>query len=372
MLHTFPKRQSHNQIALYSASFEFPDNFGDIVENKEQIKLFLERFIKEKSNDISPLINAFEQMFDYDKFIQSDINFACMTYNVSKMKPQPFFKKDITRENAVSVIIGSASCFPAFPMMEINGEKYIDGGYADNVPVSLVKEMEADEIYAVDVHGPGHYGSINHEEVSLYIEPILPLSNFLDFRSEQGIRSLRLGYLETRKYLDQCCGYIYTFDQNCWPDISQFEKYAQLFFEEFGLILEDTFYYKAICSVLGYKPKQLLNKFNSKYHYGMLLEALALCSGTNAINLYDWKQFVKIVYEALQTLTPIDKPSGIKEAFLILKNAHKEDIVVFFYELLKENDYKLPKLYEPFRVIFDVSYSLACMWCLLDRFVKMV
>lgn len=29
--------------------FEFPDNFNDVLENKEQIKTFLEHFIKEKS-----------------------------------------------------------------------------------------------------------------------------------------------------------------------------------------------------------------------------------------------------------------------------------------------------------------------------------
>lgn len=73
--------------------FEFPDNFNDVLENKEQIKTFLEHFIKEKSNDISPLVHSFEKMFDYDRFIHSNIEYACMTYNVSKMQAQPFYKK---------------------------------------------------------------------------------------------------------------------------------------------------------------------------------------------------------------------------------------------------------------------------------------
>ena len=174
--------------------FEFPDNFNDVLENKEQIKTFLEHFIKEKSNDISPLVHSFEKMFDYDRFIHSNIEYACMTYNVSKMQAQPFYKEDISREQAVSIIMASASCFPAFPMMDIDGQKYIDGGYADNVPISLIKEMNADKIIVIDVHGPGRNNTINQNEISLYIEPILPLTNFLDFRTEQGIRSLRLGY----------------------------------------------------------------------------------------------------------------------------------------------------------------------------------
>ena len=72
-----------------------------------------------------------------------------MTYNVSKMQAQPFYKKDISREQAVSIIMASASCFPAFPMMDIDGQKYIDGGYADNVPISLIKEMNADKIIVI-------------------------------------------------------------------------------------------------------------------------------------------------------------------------------------------------------------------------------
>ena len=40
-------------------------------------------------------------------------------------------------------------------MMDIDGQKYIDGGYADNVPISLIKEMNADKIIVIDVHGPG-------------------------------------------------------------------------------------------------------------------------------------------------------------------------------------------------------------------------
>lgn len=109
-----------------------------------------------------------------------------MTYNVSKMQAQPFYKEDISREQAVSIIMASASCFPAFPMMDIDGQKYIDGGYADNVPISLMKEMNADKIIVIDVHGPGRNNTINQNEISLYIEPILPLTNFQILERNRG------------------------------------------------------------------------------------------------------------------------------------------------------------------------------------------
>lgn len=352
--------------------FEFPDNFNDVLENKEQIKTFLEHFIKNKSNDITPLIHSFEKMFDYERFINSNIEYACMTYNVTKMQPQPFYKEDISREQAVSIIMASASCFPAFPMTEIEGQKYIDGGYANNVPITLVKEMNADKIIVVDVHGPGRYNSINQDDVSLYIEPILPLANFLDFRTEQGVRSLRLGYLETMKYLNEYSGYVYTFNRGSWPDIYRFEQYAKMVFKNHGVSFEGDFFYKAICSVLGYRPKKLTNLYFENYQFGMLLETLALCSGTDVVKLYDWKDFIKEVLYKLRTIQPIQQPKNFIDAIKTLKNTQKEDIVVYFYGLLKENEYRLPISYEPLKSIFDVSYALASLWCLLDRYERMV
>lgn len=352
--------------------FEFPDNFNDVLENKEQIKTFLEHFIKNKSNDITPLIHSFEKMFDYERFINSNIEYACMTYNVTKMQPEPFYKEDISREQAVSIIMASASCFPAFPMMEIEGQKYIDGGYANNVPITLVKEMNADKIIVVDVHGPGRYNSINQDDVSLYIEPILPLANFLDFRTEQGVRSLRLGYLETMKYLNKYSGYVYTFNRGSWPDIYRFEQYAKMVFKNHGVSFEGDFFYKAICSVLGYRPKKLTNLYFENYQFGMLLETLALCSGTDVVKLYDWKDFIKEVLYKLRTIQPIQQPKNFIDAIKTLKNTQKEDIVVYFYGLLKENEYRLPISYEPLKSIFDVSYALASLWCLLDRYERMV
>ena len=45
-----------------------------------------------------------------------------------------------------------------------------------------------------------------------------------------------------------------------------------------GILFEDEFFYKAISSVLGYRPKKLINSYFEMYQFGMLLEALALCS----------------------------------------------------------------------------------------------
>ena len=46
----------------------------------------------------------------------------------------------------VDWIIASASCFPVFPTRQIDGDRYIDGGYYDNLPIDMAIRAGADEV----------------------------------------------------------------------------------------------------------------------------------------------------------------------------------------------------------------------------------
>ena len=87
-------------------------------------------------------MNKLQDYFDAERFFSSNIEYACMCVNVTKKQPQPIFRKDMTPDTALDYII--AFCFllsPAFPMKEIDGEHYVDGGYYDNVPIELARSM---------------------------------------------------------------------------------------------------------------------------------------------------------------------------------------------------------------------------------------
>lgn len=162
--------------------FAFPDTLGELVRNRKEIAGFLEKYIlSRKGADITPLKEAVHRMFDYDKFHDSDINFACMTFNVTRRQAEAYYKDEMTRENAEDIIIASASCYPAFPMMEMNGDQYIDGGYWDNLPVDLAAKMGAEKILAFDVEGPGVILPVSHTLDVFTVKPMLPIQNFLDF-----------------------------------------------------------------------------------------------------------------------------------------------------------------------------------------------
>ena len=71
------------------------------------------------------------------------------------MKPLELEKKDIPQGMLGEYLLASAACFPAFQAKEIDGKKYIDGGYHDNMPINLALKMGADQIIAIDLESVG-------------------------------------------------------------------------------------------------------------------------------------------------------------------------------------------------------------------------
>ena len=51
--------------------------------------------------------------------------------------------------------MASAACFPALRARQIDGVKFLDGGYSDNMPTGLAKTMGAEELVCVDLEGVG-------------------------------------------------------------------------------------------------------------------------------------------------------------------------------------------------------------------------
>ncbi|MDY4307374.1 patatin-like phospholipase family protein [Enterococcus mundtii] len=52
-------------------------------------------------------------------------------------------------------VLASASFYPAMAYRQIDGSKYVDGGYRNNVPVDVAIQQGATEVLIVDVQGPG-------------------------------------------------------------------------------------------------------------------------------------------------------------------------------------------------------------------------
>lgn len=189
--------------------------FGDdAVESEKDIevmKMYKDNFLKHGGMEVSQLEELIRKTINLNRFYKSNINYGLVTYNLTTKKPIQITKKDIPREHLVDYLIASSSCYPAFKQKEIDGDKFIDGGFYDNLPINLALEMGATEIIAVDLSAPGFNRTPKKKVPTIKIKPNNKLTNFLNFYEQGAKRNMKFGYNDTMKVMGKLEGNKYSF-----------------------------------------------------------------------------------------------------------------------------------------------------------------
>lgn len=142
---------------------------------------------------------------DEEKIRNSSVQLGIVTVEFPSLKPHYLFTEDIPQGRLNDYILASAACFPAVQAREIGESHFIDGGYADVMPVELALQKNADQIFAVYLDAAGFVRKEDlksaEKEVSqlLIIESRWDLGNFLVFDTNNTRRIMRLGYLDAMK-----------------------------------------------------------------------------------------------------------------------------------------------------------------------------
>lgn len=186
------------------------------INSYEGIKELIKMYAKGISNggmDVSKLEETVNKYISPTKFYNSKIDFGMVTVNLNNLKPIEIVKKNIPKDKIKDYLMASATCFPAFKIKDIDGSSYIDGGYYDNMPVSLAISMGATEIIAVDISGKS---IIPRKEKKFdipitVIKPKNDIGSFLVFDKTLATRNIKLGYNDTMKLYGKLEGNLYTF-----------------------------------------------------------------------------------------------------------------------------------------------------------------
>lgn len=189
-----------------------PSDFGFVrlLKDREELLPALISWGKEKGVNIEPFYRMVDMYFDPEKFFSSDIDFGCIAA-AAKGHDIVYITKDMMKENGRDWLVATASAYPAFPMKEIGGKEYVDGGYADNLPVDFALRLGAEHVTAIDLsHIPHHPSYIKRRNIT-YIYPHHELFKFLDFDKEKMRKARRLGYLDGMKAFGRYEGLRYTF-----------------------------------------------------------------------------------------------------------------------------------------------------------------
>ena len=181
------------------------------VISKETLE-FVKDFATKGGISLEPLEKMITRFVDEDMLRKSHCRYGLVTVNVDTLKPLELALEDIPQGKLVDYMLASSGCFPILRSRTIDGHKYIDGGYYDNLPSNLAIKMGADEIVAVDLDCFGVNRPVKDKNVKItQIKSWHDLGGFLDFNPQNAQRNMALGYLDTYKAFGKLEGKAYAF-----------------------------------------------------------------------------------------------------------------------------------------------------------------
>ena len=198
---------------------DFSEVFQDDIKKNpsmtEIINMYGKNIIENQGMSTDNLEKKLDIFIRYKKFYKSKINFGLVTYNLTTLKPKTLTKMQIRPKKLKDYLIASCTCFPAFKLKDIDGNKYIDGGYCDMLPINLAIDMGADNIIAVDLKTIGVRKKVKDKDVKVtYIYPRNNIGYTLLFDKKVNKRNFKYGYNDTMKTFNKLEGNKYTFRKN--------------------------------------------------------------------------------------------------------------------------------------------------------------
>ena len=184
----------------------------DVPEGTQPIE-YAKEIITNKGAGTSGLKKLLEQYIDEEKVRQSPVDFGVVVVELPGFTPHYVFKEDMEAGQIIDYIMASASLFPALHSYTIDGKEYIDGGYADVMPINMALEKGATDVIAVYLNATG---IVKHQALKaapnlVKIQCLWDLGNTLIFDTDNARRIMRLGYLDAMKAYGVFDGSYYAF-----------------------------------------------------------------------------------------------------------------------------------------------------------------
>ena len=194
---------------------------------------YAKEIILNKGAGSTRLNELLDKYVDEEKIRASSIDYGLTTVELKTLKQHFLFREDIKEGQLVDYILASSSAFPVIHAHEIDGVEYIDGGYADVMPIDMAIKKGATKVIAVRLHGLGFEKKpTNTENVDItIIDPKWDLGETLIFDVDNAKKIMRLGYLDAMKAFGIFDGNYYTFakDTLSKTDMKMADACAKLF-----------------------------------------------------------------------------------------------------------------------------------------------
>jgi len=159
--------------------------------------------------DTKPMRNFLSRIIDEEAVRRSDIDYTLTAMDITNFEPKYFHIRDIPQGQLLDYILASCSV-PIFKLPEIDGIKYADGGFHDNIPVGPLYQQGFEDIVAVDLSGLGYNRTLHTKGAHLlHIKNSESLGATFQFDLSLVKRNMKLGYLDAKKAFGDLMGHVY-------------------------------------------------------------------------------------------------------------------------------------------------------------------
>ena len=191
------------------------ENLLSLNINIKTVKYFFKLIGKTLKNggvSVKRVEQMIEKYIDEDKIRKSKMDFGIVTVSWSdRLQPLELFKEEIPADMMRDYILASAY-YPAFQGKKINGKRYLDGGFYDNLPINPLIKRGYKEIIAIRTKRNNiNVRKVIDNTVKIdYIQPMESLGGTLVFNNEKMLKNINLGYHDALRYIHTyLCEYYY-------------------------------------------------------------------------------------------------------------------------------------------------------------------
>lgn len=193
-------------------SLAIADDAENIFDHPEKLLEFITRYAQKKGVDVSPLMDILHKLIDEDKIRRSGVHLGIVTTRFPSLAMVEKWLEEMETGSLIDWLMASASCFPIFPMKQVGGDRYIDGGFCDNTPVEMAVRSGARDIVAIDIGKHRSHTQYDRRPNITYIRTSQPLGGLLTLDSALSARNRILGYNDVMRAFGRMRGVSYSFD----------------------------------------------------------------------------------------------------------------------------------------------------------------
>ncbi len=320
-------------------------NFSYLLHQSKEI-------LNNRGLDTSKIRELFDTYIDEEKIRCAHIDFGIVTVDLTDKKPLELYMEDIPRGKLIDFLIASAN-LPAFRIEEVDGKKYLDGGFYNNLPIGLLYKKGYRDIIAVRTMAVGVVRKVKEKDARItYIQPadgsLGSMLGSLDFNREKADQLIKLGYYDTMKVFKKLKGFRYY----CTAYEGDFIKLL------IDYLLENRDNVESVARILGFEDismdrvvfEKIMPRLESildmkgRADYEdiciRLTERIAEKLNIERFKIYTTLEFIKLTVEAFRS-NPIEFTKNVP-AFIkhnkILSLAVNDDLIVeIFTELFMNN-----------------------------------